>query len=348
MKANLKEEIVQYALQVMSVDDAWMHREARTVDWWGQRLRQRLDFGCDPLPDRPTISAIRVTTDCLREVPESKALYAYLAAFNSKAVTSALVYDPKTARLFFSSGVLVLEDVPQGAARTLSHVAALQAAESHMLADGFEVKGFPPELMQVGRKCRSDATPHPRNGLREDYDEILRVRGVYLVHGMGESAFTPEAFNGLEGIANKTSVKSTFDALGLTAEFGYGAADRPQPATPGVIRPRSARTTLLRLWNNHRHPAFGAGCLVGFDVPDPLHEPAAANALNLWESRAAHPTGQLGAWCITERGSIGFRGFLPNLMCGAEALVSVYLETVYRSRSVRELIEVLSAASGPR
>jgi hypothetical protein len=295
------------------------------------------------LPSDPTVSAIRVTTDCLRKVPESSALYAYLAAFNSTAVTSALVYDPKTARLFFSSGVVVLEEVPQAAARTLSHVAALQAAESHMLADSFEMNGFPPELNQPGRTCEVDATPHPRSGLREEHDDILRVRGAYLMHGMDQSAFTEDAFNGLERIVRPTSVKSTFDALGMTAELGYGVGQRPQPAMPGVIRPPQAYTTMLRLWNNHRHPTFGAGCLVGFDVPEALRKPHAANALNLWEARKAHPAGQMGAWCMTERGSVGFRGFLPNLMCGAEALLSAYLEMVYRSRAVRDFIGILAA-----
>jgi hypothetical protein len=338
MSTNRADEIVSAVLEGMQVDAGWMYREGSAVDWWPQRLRQRVEHGHSMQHGRSTFYKIRVTTDCLREVEESKELYEYIARYNQDAVLSAMVYHPVTRKLFLASTLHLCGDQPQFGFQIALHTVALQVAEAYVLVDGFEIKGWPKCFVAGKRRAQVDESAHPTSGRRVDYDEILGVRGPYLIHGTMPSAFELEWFEALEGLSQTPSVRTTVAENGLTAEFPFGAGPAI-PAMPGVRRPSDARTSLLRLWSSVCHPRFGSGCLVALDIPDMVTDPKAANALNLWELQSAAPMSLTGGWAWTERGCVGYRSFFPSFMAQAAFADLAFYEAASRSRAIAGLLQ---------
>lgn len=337
MSKSAANEVVAAVLEGMQVDPEWLHRNEGSVDWWAQRLRQRIEYGHSMRHGVNACSFIRATTDCLRDVEESNELYEYIARYNQNAVLSSMVYKPSARKLCLASTVCVAEREPQSGYLLAMHTIALQVAEAYILVDGFLAQGWPSCFKTRSGGAIVDESAHPTSGRREAYDGILRVRGPYLIHGMAETAFQLPWLEAMKALPQSPSVRTTTADNGLTAEFPYGPGPAV-PAQPGLLRSRQTQTTLLRMWTSVRHPKFGSGCLVALDIPDLLKDPRVANLLNLWELEFPDAMSLVGSWGWSERGCVGYRSFLPSFMAQECFVLTTFCEASRRSRAIADLV----------
>jgi len=140
---------------------------------------------------------------------------------------------------------------------------------------------------------RVDATPHPRQGLRERPDEMVGILEIYQQRGDGDSPFDADEIAELVHLEPRpwTMAANELQRLDADLEFATGLPAR------------------LELDASEKHPSLGSGLQMRLMLPVEADD-AIAQKLNANESIEpdAH---QLGAWCVDPERGLMFAGFIP-------------------------------------
>jgi hypothetical protein len=140
---------------------------------------------------------------------------------------------------------------------------------------------------------RVDATPHPRQGLRERPDEMVGILEIYEQRGEGDSPFDADEIAALVHLEPRPWRLASNDVLQLAADLDF-AEDMP------------AR---LELDAAARHTALGSGLQMRLLLP---LEPDDLIAQKLNANESLEPDAhQLGAWCVDGERGLMFTGFIP-------------------------------------
>jgi len=277
------EEVLRFLTARMQIDADWAVQEQTSFTWWAHSLAQRVWTSLPREVQGVELRTLHVETDLLKDVPMTSATWAGLAGINRFATLSAYVADAASARVRLHASVaLTPENWPLGRAIAL-HAMALQMADAHAEA----------AALAVTFGGRVDATPHPRQGLRERPDEMVGVIEIYQQRGEQESPFTADEIAELVHLEPRPWVLASNELNTLSAELEF-AQDMP------------AR---LELEAGARHPALGTGLQMRLLLPV---EPDDMIAQKLNANELIEPDAhQLGAWCVDEEKGLMFTGFVP-------------------------------------
>jgi hypothetical protein len=229
------------------------------------------------------LRTVHIETDLLADVPMTTSTWARLASINRFATLSSYVAERSTQRVRLHSSVSLTSENWLLARAIALHAMALQMADAYAEANEL--------AMAFGG--RVDATPHPRNGLREHPDEMVGVIEVYQERGAGESPFTTDEIAQLVHLEPRPWIMAANEPQRLIADLEF-AQDLP------------AR---LELDASERHPSLGSGLQMRLLLPV---EPDDALAQKLNANECLEPDAhQLGGWCVDAERGVTFTGFVP-------------------------------------
>lgn len=277
------EEVLKFLTARMQIEAEWAVQERTAFTWWAHQLAQRVWVAPARDFQGVELTTLHVETDLLAGVPMNDSTWAKLANVNRFATLSAYVANPSQATIRLHASVSLTPENWLLARGIALHAMALQMAdafaEGSELADAFA--------------GRLDATPHPRQGLRERPDEMVSILEVYQERGQGDSPFTVDEIAELVHLEPRPWMQASNDLLRLDAELEF-ANDLP------------AR---LELDASAKHAALGSGLQMRLLLPLEPDE-AIAQKLNANE-RLEPDSHQLGAWCVDAEDGLMFAGFVP-------------------------------------
>ena len=160
------------------------------------------------------------------------------------------------------------------------HAMALQMADAHAEA----------AALAAAFGGRVDATPHPRQGMRERPDEMVGILDIYQQRGEGDSPFTPDEIAELVHLEPRPWVMAANELHRLDAdlEFAEGSPAR------------------LEVDASERHASLGSGLQLRLLLPV---EPDEMVAQRLNANECLEPDAhQLGAWCVDDERGLMFSG----------------------------------------
>jgi hypothetical protein len=277
------EEVLKFLTARMQIEAEWAVQEQTSFTWWAHTLAQRVSVAPPREFQGVELRTLHIETDLLAEVPMTTSTWARLASINRFATLSAYVADRSTQRVRLHSSVSLTSENWLLARAIALHAMALQMADAY--AEASEL------AMALGG--RVDATPHPRQGLRERADEMVGVIEVYQERGEGGSPFTTDEIAQLVHLEPRPWVMASNEPQRLLADLEF-ADDLP------------AR---LELDASERHPSLGSGLQMRLTLPVEPDE-ALAQKLNANE-RLEPDAHQLGAWCLDAEHGVTFTGFVP-------------------------------------
>src|SRR5687767_6444817 len=153
----------------MQIEAEWAVQEATSFTWWAHTLAQRVWVA----PPRDVLGVplrtLHIETDLLTGVPMTASTWARLANVNRFATLSAYVADPNQQSIRLHASVSMTADNWLLARSMALHAMALQMADAY--AEVGELRG--------AFGGRVDATPHPRQGIRAQPDEMVAILDVY-------------------------------------------------------------------------------------------------------------------------------------------------------------------------
>ena len=229
------------------------------------------------------LRTLHIETDLLADVPISEGTWTRLASVNQYATLSAYVADTVKGTIRLHASVSLTAENWLLARSIALHAMALQMADAYAEA---------PELATAfgGRVA---ATPHPRQGLREQPDEMVGILEIYQQRGDGESPFTADEIAELVHLEPRPWTMAANELHRLDADLEF-ATDLP------------AR---LELDASERHASLGCGLQMRLLLPV---EPDEAIAQKLNANECLEPDAhQLGAWCVDREHGLMFTGFVP-------------------------------------
>lgn len=266
----------------MQIEAEWAVQEQTSFTWWAHTLAQRVWVAPARDVQGVELRTLHVETDLLKDVPMTRATWAGLAGINRFATLSAYVADAGGRVRLHASVSMTAENWPLARAIAL-HAMALQ------MADAYAEAGQLAEALGG----RVDATPHPRQGLRERPDEMVGVIEIYQQRGDGPSPFTADEIAELVHLDPRPWVLASNELSTLNADLEF-ARDRP------------AR---LELDAGARHPSLGNGLQMRLLLPV---EPDDMLAQKLNANELIEPDAhQLGAWCVDDDKGLMFGSFIP-------------------------------------
>jgi hypothetical protein len=328
-------QAVEFVYRTMGIDDEWSIREPRGFTWWGHELAQRVWTEPARMSAGLEVYRLHAETALLRDVGDDKNPSERLAVFNQVASLNAYVWDPAARRVFLHCNVNVHADNVAWLQKILGAAVGIQAADAHIKVGLAEVFGGKP-----------DVSAHPRNGPRQDADDMLRIIEVFAADGQKASPFPASEF---------ASVAEELRAYGMLA-FG---GDAGEPALTGEFpfyddRPAlmtgRAGTAPLIASAQERHPQLGSGVLLRLTLPDPPEGGSRelsrlseiAHELNRAEAREWAPNHFLGAWCTHSTQpvpGISFVTFLPAGVHAPGLLHSFILNSGLRARWAKQYLD---------
>jgi hypothetical protein len=277
------EEALRFLTARMQIEAEWAVQEQTAFTWWAHTLAQHVWVTPPRDVQGVPLRTLHVETDLLAGVPMTASTWARLASMNRYATLSAYVADTQQQTIRLHASVSMTEDNWLLARSIALHAMALQMADAYAeageLADAFG--------------ARIDATPHPRQGLRERPDEMVGILEIYQQRGEGDSPFTADEIAELVHLEPRPWVMAANELHQLHADLEF-ADDMP------------AR---LELDASVRHAALGSGLQLCLLLP---LEPDDMIAQRLNASECLEPDAhQLGAWCVDEERGLMFTGFVP-------------------------------------
>ncbi len=290
----------------MMIDDEWAVRRERGFTWWAYRLAQHVEVGPPVWSEDRYICSVRIWTEVVRNVDFATDPAAVLAATNPFATLSALVWDPAAETIIECCTATVHDEIFVWLSKVLATAAVLQNtaahSRSHSLASA--TGGVPA------------ASDHPSAGQRPEMDDLLNLpERVVAPEGSQPSQFIGKHFHGVEDFLRNMRFVGSVDDDGCSCEVPYTGW------TPSVALPDGAKleTALVQVLTDTPHPEAGNGLLCLLQLPfnsDPNGIAAAANRLNLLESRGDTGTLLLGAWCPdpSSETTLAFCSFIPNVL----------------------------------
>lgn len=280
---DIVEEALRFLTARMQIDAEWAVQEATSFAWWPHRLAQRVWVTPPREVQGVPLRTLHVETDLLAEVPMTAATWTRLASVNRFASLSAYVADQRTQAVKLHASVSLTADNYLLARAIALHAMALQMADAHAEAA---------ELAEAFGG-RVDATPHPRQGLRERPDEMTGILEIYQQRGEGDSPFDADELASLVHLEPRPWTLAANDLHRLDADLDFAEG---MPAR-------------LELDAAERHAALGSGLQVRLLLPV---EPDDLIAQKLNANECLEPDAhQLGAWCVDPDRGLLFTGFIP-------------------------------------
>jgi hypothetical protein len=280
---DLIEEVLKFLTARMQIEAEWAVQEKTSFTWWAHTLAQRVWVAEPRDVQGVTLTTLHIETDLLADVPMNDSTWARLAGVNQFATLSAYVADHARGTIRLHASVSLTEDNWLLARAIALHAMALQMADAYAeaaaLAEAFG--------------GRVDATPHPRNGMRAQADEMVNILDIYHQRGEGDSPFTADEIAELVHLEPRpwTMASSELQQLDAELDFAVGAPAR------------------LEVDAAAKHPALGSGLQLRLILPV---EPEAAIAQRLNANERLEPDAhQLGAWCVEPEHGFMFSGFIP-------------------------------------
>jgi hypothetical protein len=277
------EEVLRFLTARMQIEAEWAVQERTSFTWWAHTLAQRV-WVAEPREFQGVeLRTLHVETDLLTDVPMNASSWARLASVNQFATLSAYVADTTRGAIRLHSSVSLTADNWLLARAIVLHAMALQMADAYAEA---------PELAEAFGG-RVDATPHPRQGLRERPDEMVGILDIYQQRGNGDSPFDADEIAELVHLEPRPWTMASNQLQRLDADLEF-ATDLP------------AR---LELDASEKHPSLGSGLQMRLLLPV---EPEEAIAQKLNANECVEPDAhQLGAWCVDPERGLMFTGFVP-------------------------------------
>jgi hypothetical protein len=244
IEGDVGPQLLAFIYEQMKIDPEWSVREERSLTWWGHRLAQRIWAETVIIEDGDEIVRIHAETDVLRNVNTEAHATQSLSILNRNASLSAYVWNPESKKISLrSSAYFHSQNFPWLSVFFLSSV-SLQAAEAHLQPDAL--------AKLIGGEV--DESAHPKNGFREQRDEMLDViKLFYAPEGNNPSGFTKKDFHAAMELDPSPWLMANESEKGLTAEFPF----------PGCMPP----TALLTVDNETKHPQLGSGLFILLRLP---------------------------------------------------------------------------------
>jgi hypothetical protein len=280
---NFVEEVLKFLTERMQIEAEWAVQEQTSFTWWAHTLAQRVWVAPPREFQGVELTTLHIETDLLADVPMNEGTWTRLANVNQYATLSAYVADAGNGAVRLHSSVSLTADNWLLARAIALHAMALQMADAYAEA---------PELAAAfgGRVA---ATPHPRQGLRQQADEMVGILEIYQRRGEGESPFTADEIAELVHLEPRPWTMAANQMHRLDADLEF-ATDLP------------AR---LELDASERHASLGCGLQMRLLLPV---EPDDAIAQKLNANECIEPDAhQLGAWSVDRERGLIFTGFVP-------------------------------------
>lgn len=277
------EEVLKFLTARMQIEAEWAVQERTAFTWWAHTLAQRV-WVAEPREFQGVeLRTLHIETDLLKGVPMTSATWARLANVNQFATLAAYVADTGTGTVRLHASVSLTSENWLLARSIALHAMALQMADAYAEA---------PELATAfGGKI--DATPHPRQGLRQQPDEMVSILEIYQQRGEGASPFNEDEIAQLVHLEPRPWLMAANEPQRLHADLEF-AAD---------VHAR------LELDASERHASLGSGLQMRLLLPV---EPDDAIAQKLNANECLEPDAhQLGAWCVDPERGLMFTGFVP-------------------------------------
>lgn len=278
------EEVLKFLTARMQIEAEWAVQERTSFSWWAHTLAQRV-WVAEPREFQGVeLRTVHIETSLLRGVPMNAATWTRLANMNQFATLSAYVADTAAGTIRLHASVSLTSENWLLARSIALHAMALQMADAY--AEAAELAAaFGGEV---------DATPHPRQGLRERPDEMVGILEIYQQRGAGDSPFNEDEIAQLVHLEPRPWIMAANEPLRLHADLEFASGD---------VHAR------LEFDASERHASLGSGLQIRLLLPI---EPDDAIAQKLNANECLEPDAhQLGAWCIDQDRGLMFTGFIP-------------------------------------
>ena len=277
------EEVLRFLTARMQIEAEWAVQDQTSFTWWAHTLAQRVWVA----PARDVmgveVRTVHIETDLLADVPMTAPTWARLARINRYATLSAYVADRSQGTVRLHASVSLTGENWLLARSVALHAMALQMADAFAEA---------PELAPVFG-ARVNATPHPRQGLRQQADEMVGVLDIYQQRGEGDSPFDADEIAELVQLEPRPWLLASNELHRLDAELEFASG---MPAR-------------LELDAGARHASLGSGLQLRLVLPI---EPDDQIAQKLNANECLEPDAhQLGAWCVDDDKGVMFTAFVP-------------------------------------
>ena len=277
------EEVLKFLSQRMQIEAEWAVQEQTSFTWWAHTLAQRVWVAPVRELQGVELRTVHIETDLIADVPMNTSTWARLANVNRFATLSAYVANRADQTVRLHSSVSLTHDNWLLARSIALHAMALQMADAY--AEASE--------LAAAFGGHVAATPHPRQGLREEPDEMVGVIEIYQERGQGESPFNSDEIAQLVHLEPRPWMMAANEPLKLLADLEF--------ATDLHAR--------LELDASERHASLGSGLTMRLLLPVEPDE-AISQKLNANE-RLEPDAHQLGAWCVDPERGLMFTGFVP-------------------------------------
>lgn len=280
---DIVEEVLRFLTARMQIEAEWAVQEQTSFTWWAHTLAQRVWVSPPRELQGVQLTTLHIETDLLSAVPMTQGTWSRLASVNRYATLSAYVADLADSAIRLHASVSLTPDNYLLARSIALHAMALQMADAYAEA---------PELAEAF-SAQVAATPHPRQGLREQPDEMVNILDIYQQRGDGASPFDADEIAQLVHLEPRPWTIAANAPHRLEADLEFATA---LPAR-------------LQLDASEKHPSLGSGLQMRLILPLESDE-MIAQKLNANECLEpdAH---QLGAWCVDEDHGLLFTGFVP-------------------------------------
>ncbi len=280
---DVVEEVLRFLTARMQIEAEWAVQDQTSFTWWAHTLAQRVWVA----PARDVmgvdVRTVHIETDLLADVPMTAPTWARLARINRYATLSAYVADRSQGTVRLHASVSLTDENWLLARSVALHAMALQMADAFAEA---------PELAPVFG-ARVNASPHPRQGLRQQPDEMVGVLDIYQQRGEGDSPFDADEIAELVQLEPRPWLLASNDLHRLDAELEFATG---MPAR-------------LELDAGARHASLGSGLQLRLVLPI---EPDDQIAQKLNANECLEPDAhQLGAWCVDDDKGVMFTAFVP-------------------------------------
>lgn len=277
------EEVLRFLTARMQIDAAWALQEQTSFTWWAHTLAQRVWVAPAREVMGVAVRTVHIETDLLADVPMTAPTWARLASMNRFATLSAYVADRAQGTVRLHASVSLTPDNWLLARSVALHAMALQMADA--FAEAAE--------LALAFGARVNATPHPRQGLREQPDEMVAVLEIYQQRGEGDSPFGADEIAELVHLEPRPWLMASNELHRLDADLEFAGE------TPARLELDAAE----------RHASLGSGLQLRLLVPV---EPDDQIAQKLNANECLEPDAhQLGAWCVDVDKGLMFTGFVP-------------------------------------
>ena len=277
------EEVLKFLTVRMQIEAEWAVQERTSFTWWAHTLAQRVWVAEPRELQGVELRTVHIQTDLLTGVPMNTSTWARLANLNRYATLSAYVAKQAEGTIRLHSSVSMTPENWLLARSIALHAMALQMADAHAEA----------QELAVAFGAQVNRTPHPRQGMREQPDEMVEIIEVYQQRGDSESPFSTDEIAELVHLEPRPWVMAANEPQQLHADLEF--------ATDTHAR--------LELDASERHPSLGSGLALRLLLPV---EPDDALAQKLNANETLEPDAhQLGAWCIDPERGLMFTGFIP-------------------------------------